>query len=121
MTLGDQCKLSKLNLVIYNRAIFLLKDDSFQLSFTKVRTPPRGSGHKRKTKPGHSHPDTFKRIKQSVITIKNKDDLCCACAIVTAKFYQHSIWEGCKRGRWIQLQQAQLLHHEGEPPPMLRM
>ena len=47
-------------------------DDSFQLLFTQVRTPPRGSGHKRKMKPGHRHPETFKRIKQSVITIKNK-------------------------------------------------
>ena len=30
-------------------------DDSFQLSFIQVRAPPRGSGHKRKMKPGHSH------------------------------------------------------------------
>ena len=95
-------------------------DDSFQLSFTQVRTPPRGSGHKRKMKPGHRHPETFKQIKQSVITIKNKDDLCCARAIVTAKAKlkvdQHSNWEGFKKGRRIQLQQAQLLHHEADVP-----
>ena len=93
-------------------------NDSLQLSFTQVRTPPRGSGHKRKMKPGHRHPETFKRIKQSAITIKNKDDLCCACAIVTAKAKvdEHSNWEGFKKGRRIQLQQAQLLHHEADVP-----
>ena len=52
-------------------------DDSFQLSFTQVRAPPRGLG-KRKMKPGHSHPETFKRFKQSVININNADNLCCA-------------------------------------------
>ena len=48
-------------------------DDSFQLSFTQVRAPPLGSGHKRKMKPRHSHPKTFKRLKQTLVTIKNKD------------------------------------------------
>ena len=93
-------------------------NDSFQLLFTQVRTPPRGSGHKRKMKPGHRHPETFKRIKQSAISIKNKDDLCCARAIVTAKAKvdEHSNWEGFKKGRRIQLQQAQLLHHEADVP-----
>ena len=69
-------------------------------------------------KPGHRHPETFKRIKQRVITIKIKDNLCCARAIVTAKAKvdQHSNWEGFKKGRRIQLQQAQLLHHEADVP-----
>lgn len=91
-------------------------DDSFELSFTQVLTPPRGSGHKRKMKSGHSHPETFKRIKQSVITIKNKDDLCCASAMMTAKAKvdQHFSWEGFKKGRRTQLQQAQLLHHKAD-------
>ncbi|KAL9954813.1 hypothetical protein ACROYT_G042392 [Oculina patagonica] len=72
-------------------------DDSFQLSFTHVRAPPRGSG-KRNQKPGHSHPVTHKRLKRSVVTIKNKDDLCCARAIVTAKAKvdNHSNWHGPK-------------------------
>jgi len=43
-------------------------------------------------KPGHSHPQTYKRMKQSILTIQNKDDLCCARAIVTkAKVDQHPI------------------------------
>ena len=47
-------------------------DDSFHLSFTQVHAPPRGSGQKRKMKPGHSHPETFKRMKESVITVNNQ-------------------------------------------------
>ena len=88
-------------------------DDSFQLSFTQVRAPPRGLG-KRKMKPGHSHPETFKRFKQSVININNADNLCCARAIVTAKAKvdNHSNWQGFTKGRRIQYQQAALLHHE---------
>jgi len=76
-------------------------DDSFQLSFTQVHVPPRGSG-KRKLKPGHNHPETYKRLKRSVITINNSDDdLCCARAIVTAKAKVdgHSNWEGFPKGR----------------------
>jgi len=52
-------------------------DDSFQLSFAQFRAPPQGSGKKRKLKPGHSKPQTFKRLKHAVMTIKNKDDFCC--------------------------------------------
>ena len=105
-------------LVSFNSNENFEMNDSFQLSFTQVRTPPRGSGHKRKMKPGHRHPETFKRIKQSAITIKNKDELCCARAIVTAKAKvdEHSNWEGFKKGRRTQLQQAKLLHHEADVP-----
>lgn len=93
-------------------------DDSFQLSFTHVRAPPRGSGHKRKLKPGHSHPATYKRMKHSVLTIKNKDDLCCARAIVTAKAKvdNHSRWQSFQKGAKIQYEQALLLHDEVSVP-----
>ena len=47
-------------------------DDSFQLSFTQVRAAPQGNGHKRRLKTGHSHPQTFKRLKKTVLTIKKK-------------------------------------------------
>ena len=93
-------------------------DDSFQLSFTHVRAPPRGRGHKRKLKPGHSHPATYKRMKHSVVTIKNKDDLCCARAIVTskAKVDNHSHWQSFQKGAKIQYEQALLLHDEVSVP-----
>ena len=75
-------------------------NDSFQLSFTHVCTSPRGSGQKRKLKPGHSNTETFKRLKGSVISIDNKDDLCCARAIVTAKARadDHPKWNSFRRG-----------------------
>ena len=75
-------------------------NDSFQLSFTRVRGAPKGSGRKRKLKPGHTHPETFKRIKQSVISIKNKDQLCCARAIGTAKAKvdNHPNWYEFQKG-----------------------
>lgn len=86
-------------------------NDSFQLSFTHVRQAPQGSG-KRKMKPGHSHPQTFKRLKESVITIKNKDSYCAARAIVTAKakMDSHSKFKSFQRGTKLQYEHALLLH-----------
>ena len=91
-------------------------DDSFQLSFTQVRAAPQGSGKKRKLKSGHSHPETFKRLKGSVVTIKNKDELCCARAIVTAKAKVdgHANWDSLKKGRPIQRTEAWNLCKEAE-------
>ena len=92
-------------------------DDSFHLSFTHVRGGPQGSGHKRKLKPGHTHPETCKRLKLSVVTITNKDRLCCARALITAKAKAdgHPNWYGFKRGDKIQ-KEALLLHHEASVP-----
>ena len=57
-------------------------EDSFQLLFTQVRAAPQGSGGtKSKLKPGHAEPQTFKHLKHSVVTIKNKDELCCGRGI----------------------------------------
>ena len=65
-------------------------------------------------KPGYSHPETFKRLKHAVVTIKNKDDLSCGRAIVTAKAKVdgHPNWEGFKMGRAIQKSQAVDLYFE---------
>ena len=93
-------------------------DDSFQLSFTQLRAAPQGSGIKRKLKPGHNHPQTFKRLKQIVVTIKNKDNLCCARAIVMAKVKvdNHPQWESFKHGKSIQRTEALNLHWEAQVP-----
>ena len=93
-------------------------DDSFQLSFTQARTAPWGSGTKRKPKPGHAEPQTFKRLKHTVITIKNKDELCCARAIVTAKAKadNHPKRESFKRGKSIQRTEVLNLHWEVNVP-----
>ena len=89
-------------------------NDSLQLSFTHVRASPRGSGQKRKLKPGHSNPETFKCLKASVITIDNKDELCCARAIVTtkARVDQHPKWNSFRRGFPIHSDKAIKLHIE---------
>ena len=60
-------------------------DDSFQLSFTHVRRPIQGSGKKRKMRPGHTNIQMLKKRKKSIVSINNKDTMCCARAIVTAK------------------------------------
>ena len=89
-------------------------DDSFQLSFTHVRQALRGSGTKRKMKPGHSHPQTVKQFKHSVVTIINNDELCCTRAIMTAKpkVDSHPNWDGFKKGRKIQTKQAVAFHRK---------
>ena len=93
-------------------------DDSFQLSFTHVRVPPTGSGHKPKLKPGHSAFTSLKKKRLSVLLIKNRDELCCARAIVMAKarLDQHPNWDGFKRGRRIQAEHAVDLHHKTRVP-----
>ena len=91
-------------------------DDSFQLSFTQGRAAPHGSGHKRKMKPGHSHPETFKRFKESVVQIKNQDVLCCARAIVKAKVENHPKWSSFRHGQSIQRTEALNLHWEAQVP-----
>ena len=49
---------------------------------------------------------------------KNRDELCCTRAIVTAKarLDQHPNWDGFKRGRRIQAEHAVDLHHETRVP-----
>lgn len=89
-------------------------DETFQLSFTHVKAPLRGSGHKRKLKPGHCDPREFRQLKQSIIQIRNRDELCCARAIVTAKarLDNHPAWNYIRQGRRIQDIEAIKLHDE---------
>ena len=57
-------------------------------------------------------------MKKTILTIQNKDELCCARAIVTAKAKvdQHPNWEGFRKGRTIQTTQAVQLHLEADVP-----
>ena len=63
-------------------------------------------------KPGH--PEIFKCLKGSFISINNKDELCCARAIVTAKARvdDHPKWNSFRRGVSIQSDEAIKLHIE---------
>ena len=93
-------------------------NDSFQVSITRVRHAPRGSGHKRNLKPGHRASSILKVKKKSVIRIQNKDDLCCARAIITAKakLEKDPEWESIRKGNWRQQELALELHTKANVP-----
>lgn len=93
-------------------------NDSFQVTITRVRRGPQGSGRKRKNKPGHKTLDKLEETKKSVIRINNKDDLCCARAIVTAKAKvdNHPAWKTIKQGGKMQKMLAFNLHREAGVP-----
>ena len=62
---------------------FFQPDDSFTMETTFIHTPAPGSGNGKRYKPSSA---AVRRLtKTSRITIRNKDDLCCARAIVTMK------------------------------------
>ena len=93
-------------------------EDSFQVSITHVRQPPRGSGRKRKLKPGHQAANLFKKRKDTVLKIKNTDNLCCARAIVTAKakLDKDPQYNNIRQGRKKQEQLARQLHAKAQVP-----
>ena len=58
-------------------------DDTFAMETTFIRTPGPGRGHGKRYNPSCAAVRGI--VKKSRVTIKNKDDLCCARAIVTMK------------------------------------
>ena len=60
-------------------------DDGFQLDLTLVRPMGQGSGHGKRLNPGRMGYQMSRNAKHSIIEIRNKDELCCARAIVTMK------------------------------------
>ena len=93
-------------------------DDSFQLSITQVHHAPQGTGKPRRGKPGHALLQTLTKTSKSVIHIRNKDELCCARALVVAKarLDQHPKWHSIRQGTKLQKELALLLHHEANVP-----
>ena len=93
-------------------------DDSFQVSITQVHHAPQGTGKPRRTKPGHQPLRNLIPKKRSIIQIQNKDELCCARALVTAKAKvdQPPKWSSIRHGGKIQKELALLLHHEANVP-----
>lgn len=85
-------------------------DSSLEIEITHVDIPS-GAGRK------HTYVDLdrFLSEKQCIIRIQNKDDLCCARALVTAKarLNQTKHWDGIRKGYKIQEQMARALHHQG--------
>ena len=94
-------------------------DDSFQLSITQVQHAPQGTGKPRRGKPGHPTLQMLTKTSKSVIRIQNKDDLCCARALVVAKarLDQHPNYHSLRQGGKIQRELALRLHDEAHVPP----
>ena len=60
-------------------------DQGFQLDLTLVRPMGTGSGREKDLSPGRMGYLMSRKLKNSIIWIKNSDELCCARAIVTLK------------------------------------
>ena len=58
-------------------------EDTFTMETTFIRTPGQGRGHGKRCQP--SKAVVRGTVKKSRVTIKNKDNLCCARTIVTMK------------------------------------
>ena len=93
-------------------------DDSFQLSITQVHHAPQGTGKPRWGKPGHPTMDMLTRNSKSIIRIQNRDELCCARALVVAKARvdQHPKYNSIRQGASLQRTLALALHHEAKVP-----
>jgi hypothetical protein len=86
-------------------------NDTLQLYVTHIRMPTPGTG-KRRWKFGTDNYEELLNKKKCVIKIKNKDQLCCARALVTAKARVDGDpeYDVLKRGRKCQEIQAKELH-----------
>ena len=93
-------------------------DDSFQLSITQVHHAPQGTGRPRRGKPGHPTMDMLTRNSKSVIRIQNRDELCCARALVVAKARvdPHPQLSSIRHGKALQRTLAWDLHREAKVP-----
>jgi len=93
-------------------------DDSFQLSITQVHHAPQGTGRPRRGKPGHPTMEILTRNSKSIIRIQNKDELCCARALVVAKarLDQHPKYHSIRQGTKLQRTLALELQHEAKVP-----
>ena len=90
-------------------------DDTFSMETTIIRTPGPGSGHGKRYKPSCAAVRGI--AKRSRIAIKNKDNLCCARAIVTMKALadadgdaRNQEYHNLKQGYPVQERLAKELH-----------
>ena len=93
-------------------------DDSFQVSITQVHHAPQGTGRPRRGKPGHPTMDMLTRNSKSIIRINNRDELCCARALVVAKARvdQHPQLKSIRQGASLQRTLAWDLQREANVP-----
>lgn len=126
-TVGEFLERSvRLNELLQTLAGKLNSNESFDhrqqflvdLHLIAMPTPGRGRGHKRDV--GRRCLDRVNKKKQCIITIKNRDDLCCARAIVTMRAHchreesadAHRRWFNCRDGYPVQGHLARALHDQ---------
>ena len=78
----------------------------FEVLLSVVAMPTPGCGNGKKYNPGRRCLEKVLKKKQSIITIKNQDDLCCARAIVTMWAWCHKDRDGESRALWNTLRQG---------------
>ena len=108
-SLGAEHILSEIERVLQSFEEFVL-DGAFEIDIIHVKHPKGGvwSNH-------FVDLDSFLENKQCIIRIKNKDELCCARAIITtkAKLDKHPLFENSiRRGRGVQGLLANELHEK---------
>ncbi|MCW4344201.1 MAG: hypothetical protein N0E48_12745 [Candidatus Thiodiazotropha endolucinida] len=105
--------LSEIERVLQSFEEFVL-DQTFGIEFVHVHMV-KGSGHKRKP---YVDIERLLGDKRSVIQIQNRDNLCCARALVTAmaRVQNHPQWDSIRRGYKIQGELAKELHCKAGVP-----
>ena len=96
-------------------------DDTFTLETTFIHTPGPGRGNVKKCRPGREAVEKLLARKRSVIQIKNKDELCCARAIVTMRAWidegsRGLNYKSISKGYPIQTRLAKELHQKAAVP-----
>ena len=95
-------------------------DRGFQVDVVFVSMPGPGSGRHKQRNVGRLCLDRVNKKKRCIVTIRNRDTLCCARAIVTMRAYCHKDqgvdglrdWDNLKRGYPVQQRQARALHQQ---------
>ena len=95
-------------------------DGGFQVDAVFVSMPGPGSGRGRKCNPGRRCLDRENKKKRCIVTIKNRDALCCARTIVTMRAHCHKDQgmdelrqcDSLKKGYPVQQRPAQDLHQQ---------
>lgn len=111
--LSAELLLTEIQRVLQSNENFVI-DKSLEIEVMHVRLPS-GSGHKRKP---YVDLERTMQEKRCFIKINNRDELCCARAIVTAKakLDKDPKWESIRHGRGIQKTLAMALHKEAGIP-----
>ena len=100
-------------------------DRGLQVDVVLIRMPTPGSGRGRKREVGFRAWQADGVNKTSIISIKNRDQLCCARAIVTMRAHCHrndpgcmpkNEWDTLRKGRPRQKTRAQELHRAAGVP-----